>query len=179
MQELEHRVQSLESSVQKSSVTSQVQPSRHESLVSSPWADQRLQYQAMDPAYTSGGRSSKSSSVPLATGATSPWSILLGGTASADVSSFHNSASQLSDEETSLFLSSGGMRYDLSREAPNISRDQAHVHVRNYATIAPYPILDWGLLVGALNTLLDYGTASTSGQVACIWIVGAQLYHQD
>ncbi len=156
-----------------------MQPSRHESFVSSPLADQRPQYQAMDPVNTSGGRSSNSSSVPLARGATSPWSILLGGTASADIPSFHDSTSQLSEDETSLFVSSGGMRYNLSQETPNIGRDQAHVYVRNYATIAPYPILDWGLLVGVLNALLDYGTASTSGQVACIWIVGDQPYHQD
>lgn len=126
-----------------------------------------------------GERSSNSSSVPLSRGATSPWSILLGGTASANVPSFHNSTSQLSDEETSLFLSSGGIRYDLSQETPNIGRDQAHVYVRKYATIAPYPILDWGLLVGVLDDLFDNGTASTGGQVACIWIVGDQPYQQD
>ena len=125
----------------------------------------------MDSGYTGGERSSNSSSVPLVRGATSPWSILLGGTASADVPSFHKSTSQLSDEETSLFLSSGGIRYDISRKAPNIGRDQAHIFVRNYATIAPYPILDWSHLVGILDALLDYGTASTHGQVACIWIV--------
>ena len=131
----------------------------------------------MDSAYT-GGRSSNSSSVPLSRGVTSPWSILLGGTASANVPSFHNSTSQLSDEETSLFLSSGVIRYDLTRGAPDIGRDQVYVYVRNYATIAPYPILDWGPLVGVLNALLEYGTASTSGQVACIWIVSDQPYHQ-
>lgn len=162
-----------------SSVTSQIQPSRHDSLVSSPWADQRPQHQATDSSYAGAGRSSNSSSVPLTRGATSPWSTLLEGSASANDPSFHNSTSQLSDEETSLFLSSGGVRYDLSRETPNIGRDQAHVYVRNYATIAPYPILDWGLLVEALNALLDYGTVSKSGQVACIWIVGDQPYHQD
>ena len=162
-----------------SSVTSQIQPSRHDSPVSSPWADQRSHHQAMDSGYTGGGRSSNSSSVPLTRGATSPWSVLLGGSASANVPSFHNSTSQLSDEETSLFLSSGGIRYDLSRETPNIGRDQAHVYVRNYATIAPYPILDWSLLVGVLDALLEYGTASTCGQVACILIVGDQPYHQD
>ena len=109
--------------------------------------------------------------MPLSRGATSPWSILLGGTSSANVPSFHNSTSQLSDEETSLFLSFGVIRYNLTRGTPDIGRDQVYVYVRNYATIAPYPILDWGPLVGVLNTLLEYGTASTSGQVACIWIV--------
>ncbi len=172
-------MQSLESSAQMSSVTPQIQPSRRENFVSSPRADQRPHHRAVDSGYAGGGRSSNSSSVPLARGATSPWSILLGGTASANVPSFHNSTSQLSDEESSLFLSPGGIRYDLSQETSNIGRDQAHVYVKNYATIAPYPILDWGLLVEALNSLLDHGTASTSGQVACIWIVGDQPYHQD
>ena len=157
-----------------SSVASQIQPSRHETFVSSPWADQRTHNQAIDPAYT-GERSSNSSSVPLSRGATSPWSVLLGSTASANVPSFHNSTSQLSDEETSLFLSPGVIRYDLTRKTPDIGRDQLYVYVRNYATLAPYPILDWGPLVGVLNALLEYGTASTPGQVACIWIVG---YHQ-
>ena len=161
-----------------SSVASQMQPSRHESFVASPWTDQGQHHQAMDLGYTGGGRSSNSSSVPLARGATSPWSILLGGTASANLPSFHNSTSQLSDEETSLSLSSGGIRYDLSRETLNIGRDQARVYVRNYATIAPYPILDWSLLVGVSDALLDYGTASRSGQIACIWIVGDQPYHK-
>lgn len=165
-------MQYLESSVQMSSATAQIQPSGHESFVSSPQADQRPHHQAMESGYVGGGRSSNSSSVPLARGATSPWSILLGGTASADVPSFHNSASQLSDEEMSLFLSSGGIRYDITRETPNIGRDQARVYVRNYATMAPYPILDWSLLVGVLDALLDHGTASTCGQVACILIVG-------
>ena len=140
--------------------------------MASPWADQGQHPQAMDSGYTGGGRSSNSSSVPLARGATSPWSILLGGTASADLPSFHNSTSQLSEEETSLSLSSGGIHYDLSRETLNIGRDQAHGYVRNYTTIAPYPILDWSVLVGVLDALLDYGIASRSGQVACIWIVG-------
>ena len=160
-----------------SSVASQIQPPRLESFVSSPWADQTAHNQAIDPAYT-GERSSNSSSVPLSRGATSPWSILLGGTASANVPSFHNSTSQLSDEETSLFLSPGVVRYDLTRGPPDVGRDQLYAYVRNYATIAPYPILDWGPLVGVSNALLEYGTASRSGQVACIWIVGDQPYHQ-
>ena len=155
-----------------SSVASQIQPSRHESFMASPWADQEQHHQAMDSGYIGGGRSSNSSSVPLVRGATSPWSILLGGTASANLPSFHNSTSQLLEEETSLSLSSGRIRYDLSRETLNIGRDQAHGYVRNYATIAPYPILDWSILIGVMDALLDYGTASRCGQIACIWIVG-------
>ena len=128
----------------------------------------------MDSDYTGEGRSSNSSSVRRARGATSPWSILLAGTEGANLPSFYNFTSQLSEEETSLSLYSGGIRYDLSRETLNVGRDQTRVYVRNYATIAPYPILDWSGLLGVLDALLDYGTASRCGQIACIWIVGDQ-----
>ena len=172
VQELENRVQSLESAALASSVTSQIQPTGYQSFVSSPWNDQRPYNPSEDPTWNN-SKSSTSSSVPLTRGTTSPWTTLLAGTASADIPSFHDSASQISGQETWMSLSVTGMHYDILRELPNIREDQVHVFIRNYGTIAPYPILHYESLVGVVRQILDQRQASRSGQIACVFVVSS------
>ena len=99
VQELESCVQSLESAALASSVTSQIQPTGYQGFVPSPWKNQRPYDPSEHPTWNC-SKSSTSSSVPLTRGTTPPWTTLLAGTANADIPSFHESASQISGQET-------------------------------------------------------------------------------
>ena len=51
--------------------------------------------------------------------------------------------------------SATGMQYDILWELLNVREDQVHIFIRNYGTIAPYPILHYESLVGVVRQILD------------------------
>ena len=110
-------------------------------------------------------------------GSTSPWTTLAQGTSTSASSesepmhSFRRTVERLSDEDRSVKLSSKNIHFDLLRDFPFLTKELVFQYAKNYAVIAPYPLLEWESFKASLEQLLETHKAARWGQVTSTLIV--------
>ena len=66
-------------------------------------------------------------------------------------------------------MSGNSVPYDIFSEAPGLSRSKIQDYARDYARVAPYPIIHWNSLEGTIENLTDQKQMTSIGQATCVW----------
>ena len=109
---------------------------------------------------------------PVSRGTTSPWSVLLSGTDDSDpkLHNFRSTALENADSETSIAIRRDTISYDMLSIVPGLSLVNIVNFSRDYARIAPFPILCWGSMQLSIQHLIDRKRLKCIGEVTCVWI---------
>ena len=116
--------------------------------------------------------SSDEFSTPLFRGTTSPWSILLSGTddSNPELRNFRTTTLKSAGSESSIAIPKDTIPYDMLSNVPGLSPAKIENYSRNYARIAPFPILHWSSMQLVIRSLIERKRVKRVGEVTCVWI---------
>lgn len=109
---------------------------------------------------------------PVSRGTTFPWSVLLSGTddSNPELHNFRSTTLKNAGSESSITTRRDIISYDMLSIVPGLSPVKIENFSRNYARIAPFPILHWSSIQLSIQNLIDQKRITYSGEVTCVWI---------